>query len=95
MPQLDIFIFQNITLYSSIAFLILSYIFYSYILPKILISLKTRHQVLKNLQNIKTEEQAEITQNKNDSIIKALSEVTKEIEIRNQTTLTIYNKNND
>ena len=60
-----------------------------------MISLKTRHQVLKNLQNIKTEEQTEITQNKNDSIIKALSEITKEIEFRNQTTLTIYNKNND
>jgi hypothetical protein len=35
MPQLNIFIFQNITLYSSIAFLICRYIFYVNFLLKL------------------------------------------------------------
>lgn len=74
MPQLDIFIFQNITIYSTIIFFILSYNLYL-ILIKILKILKTR--IL--LNKIYNEEPINMEKNKENQIINKLNLLIKEI----------------
>jgi len=75
MPQLDIFIFENITIYSTIIFFILSYNLYL-ILIKILKILKTRILLNKmyNEESINS-----VEKNKENQIINKFNLLIKEI----------------
>ncbi len=88
MPQLDFFIFKNLTLSATIVFLILSYIFYIQILPSIFKALKTR----KELENFLNPSSPEIINNQLTPLatLDHLVQLTNQLENRKTTITTLH-----